>query len=127
MANRHPDDARFLQTRLWRDHLQPRHLHMEPLCRSCKAKGRITVAEQVDHIIVPNGNGIQQRDPSNHQSLCAPATASRPTPAPGIDVPHEITLRERQFRASRRGTAAGRQILGHFLMPEAVPCLKTNE
>ena len=71
MANRHPDDARFLQTRLWRDHLQPRQLHIEPLCRRCKAKGRTTVADQVDHIVVPNGNGILQRDPSNHQSLCA--------------------------------------------------------
>ena len=46
-------------------------LHVEPLCRHCKAKGRITVADQVDHIVVPNGNGILQRDPSNHQSLCA--------------------------------------------------------
>ena len=44
---------------------------MEPLCRSCRAKGRITVADQVDHITRPNGNGTLQRDPKNHQSLCA--------------------------------------------------------
>ena len=71
MANRHPDDARFLQTRLWRDRIQPRQLHIEPLCRRCKERGLTTVADQVDHIVVPNGNGILQRDPSNHQSLCA--------------------------------------------------------
>ena len=74
MANKHPSDARFLQTRLWRDHLQPRQLHIEPLCRHCKAKGRITVAEQVDHIVVPNGNGILQRDPSQ------PSVPLRPLP-----------------------------------------------
>ena len=37
----------------------------------CKEKGLTTVADQVDHIVVPNGNGTLQRDPSNHQSLCA--------------------------------------------------------
>lgn len=45
------------------------HLAHEPLCRACAARGRVTAAEVVDHI-VPIRHGGAQLDPENLQSLC---------------------------------------------------------
>lgn len=47
-----------------------RHLAREPLCRRCKARGFLTVAEVVDHI-VPLALGGSDHD-RNKQSLCKP-------------------------------------------------------
>jgi 5-methylcytosine-specific restriction endonuclease McrA len=66
----HPDQ-RFLQTRYWRDCLRPAQLRKQPLCEKCSELGRVTAAEQVDHIKVPNGDYSLQRDPNNLRSLCA--------------------------------------------------------
>ena len=46
-----------------------RHLLIEPLCRTCKAQGRVTEANTVDHIIPLARGGAD--DESNYQSLCA--------------------------------------------------------
>lgn len=55
-------------SREWRQ-TRKAQLEREPLCRHCKAKGRVTVATDVDHI-VPLEDGGSRFDPSNVQSLC---------------------------------------------------------
>jgi 5-methylcytosine-specific restriction protein A len=82
MANKHPADARFLQSREWRDRIQPLQLARHPLCNHCEQMGRVTPAAQVDHIQVPNGDRVLQRDSENLMSLCAPCH-SRKTRAQG--------------------------------------------
>ena len=72
LANRHPADYRFLQTRAWRDHIRPHQLAKHPVCAACAAQGRVSLAQEVDHIVPPNGNQALMRDPSNFQSLCKP-------------------------------------------------------
>jgi 5-methylcytosine-specific restriction protein A len=66
----HPDQ-KFLQSRLWRDHIRPKHLRDNPLCEGCGEAGLKVPADQVDHIVVPNGDPALQRAPGNLQSLCA--------------------------------------------------------
>ena len=44
-------------------------LAYEPLCRECKRMGRVTAAEEVDHI-VPRSEGGALYDMSNLQPLC---------------------------------------------------------
>jgi 5-methylcytosine-specific restriction protein A len=46
-------------------------LQQEPLCRLCKAKGRVTAATIADHI-VPIAKGGAVHDLSNMQPVCAP-------------------------------------------------------
>jgi 5-methylcytosine-specific restriction enzyme A len=65
----HPDQA-FLRTRDWRDKIRRAQLSEHPLCRDCLAIGRVTMAREVDHIVVPNGDPTLQRDMNNPQSLC---------------------------------------------------------
>jgi 5-methylcytosine-specific restriction endonuclease McrA len=45
-------------------------LETEPLCRSCKAQGRITPATVADHIRPHKGDRSLFFDPANIQSLC---------------------------------------------------------
>jgi len=45
-------------------------LKREPLCRPCNAKGRTTVATQVDHILAI-ANGGAAHDITNLQPICA--------------------------------------------------------
>ena len=52
-----------------------RRLRNEPLCRDCKAKGRITAATTPDHI-VPLGKGGTDDD-TNIRCLCDPCHATR--------------------------------------------------
>lgn len=47
-----------------------RYLHKHPLCTHCSAKGIVTVATDVDHIIPHRGNHKLFWDESNWQSLC---------------------------------------------------------
>ena len=47
------------------------YLKKHPLCVHCKADGRITPANEVDHI-VPTKRGGDFWDTKNHQSLCKP-------------------------------------------------------
>ncbi len=55
--------------------LRARRLANEPLCRDCKAKGRITAATTPDHIL-PLAQGGQDVD-SNIRCLCEPCHAKR--------------------------------------------------
>jgi 5-methylcytosine-specific restriction protein A len=55
----------------WR-RLRSRRLKAEPLCRFCKAKGRVTQANTVDHIIQHKGDYALFIDYENTQSLCSP-------------------------------------------------------
>ena len=42
----------------------------QPICVACKAKGRVTVATQVDHIVALVNGGEDDHD--NRQALCTP-------------------------------------------------------
>ncbi|QQP93545.1 HNH endonuclease (plasmid) [Skermanella sp. TT6] len=53
----------------WR-RLRLAHIQSEPLCRRCKAEGRIVVADVVDHIVPISVDPDRRLDPSNLQSLC---------------------------------------------------------
>ena len=58
------------------NHCSSLHTH---LCNHCEQMGQVTPADQVDHIQVPNGDRVLQRDSENLMSLCAlPAIAVRP-------------------------------------------------
>ena len=67
-------------------------LRIEPLCRTCRAKGKVTVATEVDHII-PLHQGGEEFDPDNCQPQCHDCHAEksardegkRPKVAIGID------------------------------------------
>ena len=69
-GNKHPADARFISSRLWRDYIRPRQLRNNPLCEDCKAEGKLVLATTVDHVQVPNGDPHLQRSPTNYRSLC---------------------------------------------------------
>lgn len=60
----------------------------EPLCRTCKAKGRITSANEVDHI---DGNS-SNNDTVNLRALCKPCHSAR-------------TARDQAFGRKGRGGA----------------------
>jgi 5-methylcytosine-specific restriction protein A len=54
--------------RTWQ-RLRLRYLKENPLCVECKREGRISLAEEVDHI-TPISAGGSRLDDSNLQSLC---------------------------------------------------------
>jgi len=45
-----------------------RWLAEHPLCENCQAKGRVTAAEEVDHVVPLFRGGAD--DQTNYQSLC---------------------------------------------------------
>lgn len=51
----------------WRD-LRLLVLAEEPLCRACRADGRVTAATEVDHVVPKSRGGTDER--SNVQPLC---------------------------------------------------------
>ena len=60
---------KFYKTRAWRQ-FRAWYIKCNPVCVMCKAAGRVTVANVVDHIIpVKNGGALLSED--NVQSLCA--------------------------------------------------------
>ncbi len=71
VANRNPADDAFLKSREWRDKIRPVQMARYPLCADCLLLGRTELAEQIDHLVVPNGNVTLQRDFNNLRSLCA--------------------------------------------------------
>lgn len=53
--------------------INARVLSANPLCVMCQAKGRVTIATEVDHIIaLTNGGTEDPHDDSNRQGLCGP-------------------------------------------------------
>lgn len=54
---------------LWQK-LRASVLRREPLCRECQRFGRVTAAQEVDHIIEKADGGTD--DPDNLQPLCVP-------------------------------------------------------
>lgn len=65
----------FYNSRAWRK-LRQRILDSEPLCRSCKAKGIITEATEIDHIKPINESG-NKWDINNLQPLCKSCHSSK--------------------------------------------------
>lgn len=57
----------------WRTVVRPAQLAREPLCRFCKARGRVVAAAEVDHIDGDSRNN----DPANLRSLCRPCHSAR--------------------------------------------------
>lgn len=58
--------------RAWME-IRARWLRANPLCCVCEAEGKITVADEVDHIVPLSVGG--RDDESNYQSLCKPCHA----------------------------------------------------
>lgn len=65
-----PDAEIFYKHAPWLK-LRRMQLRSEPLCRTCKAAGRITPAELVDHIIPFKERPDLALDQSNLRSLCS--------------------------------------------------------
>jgi len=63
------ETRKFRDSRLWRSKLRPNQLRNFPYCQICHEKGRLSEAEEVDHI-VPIAEGGEPYDPNNLQSLC---------------------------------------------------------
>ena len=69
-----------------------RYFARNPLCVGCLAKGKVTAAQELDHI-VPVGKGGSDSDPSNWQGLCKACHADKteqdfgrkPKPVIGLD------------------------------------------
>jgi 5-methylcytosine-specific restriction protein A len=62
--------ARGYGGRWQRERLQ--YLRLHPLCIMCQAKGRVTAATVVDHIIPHKGDPVLMWDWNNWQALCKP-------------------------------------------------------
>lgn len=55
----------------WLQRFRERHFSQHPLCVHCLAKGRVTVATQLDHKrALTNGGRDFDGDPENAQGLC---------------------------------------------------------
>ncbi len=69
-GKQHREDARERAKRYGRrwQRLRRAVLAAEPLCRACKERGRLTVANEVDHIVPIVEGGTDER--SNLQALC---------------------------------------------------------
>lgn len=68
--SRRPVDKRIYDSRRWKN-LRVWIIACEPLCRECKKHGRVTLAEEVDHI-EPISFGGDPWDETNLQPLCGP-------------------------------------------------------
>jgi 5-methylcytosine-specific restriction protein A len=66
---------RFYQRKEWKA-ARALQLRDEPLCRQCRAAGKLIEAVVVDHIIAIEFGGAKL-DPNNLQSLCKPCHNSK--------------------------------------------------
>jgi 5-methylcytosine-specific restriction protein A len=73
----------FYSSRPWRS-LRRERLRIEPLCRQCKADGRVRAAEVVDHIEPRSRRPDLELEMDNTQSLC-PSCHNRKT------MTHDVT------------------------------------
>lgn len=55
---------------IWKNHLRPDHLVIEPFCRECASRGIRTTAMVVDHVRPFRGDWVLFTDRDNLQSLC---------------------------------------------------------
>jgi 5-methylcytosine-specific restriction protein A len=69
------EERKFYGSQHWRVTSQ-QHLRMEPLCRECQKRGRVSMATMTDHI-VPIRFGGSRFDEKNLQSLCDPCHAKK--------------------------------------------------
>jgi 5-methylcytosine-specific restriction endonuclease McrA len=91
MANAHPADKQFLDSRDWRDRIRPRQLRRFPLCATCEARGVLTLATEVDHIVVAKGDMRLLRSSDNLRSLCK-ACHSRKTRGQSRGYSNDVDL-----------------------------------
>jgi len=63
------ETRKLRDSRRWRDHVRPEKLRRDPYCQICHEKGRLSEANEVDHII-PISDGGDPWDYDNLQSLC---------------------------------------------------------
>ena len=96
MAHRNQSDAKFIASRLWRDHIRPAALRRDPVCVLCKERGVITPSTQVDHVKPPEGNWQLQRDPGNLRGVCTSCHSSKTEGA--LLGAFSYTLREAEYR-----------------------------
>jgi 5-methylcytosine-specific restriction enzyme A len=66
---------KIYSSRRWRA-VRMAHLQAEPLCRSCKAEGRVAAATIVDHV-KPMKQGGAPFDDANLQGLCSPCHSAK--------------------------------------------------
>ena len=59
----------FIRSSRWQ-RLRARHLQQHRLCERCKAKGKITLATEVHHVIRCHNDLALQVDPRNLESIC---------------------------------------------------------
>jgi 5-methylcytosine-specific restriction protein A len=71
----HKERTHLYDTPGWRA-IRLAHLKQEPLCRICKAAGRVTPATIVDHIEPVNDGGDFWNE-NNHQSVCGSCHARK--------------------------------------------------
>jgi 5-methylcytosine-specific restriction endonuclease McrA len=64
----------FIRSARWQ-RLRAQHLKRHPLCVRCHAKGKVTLATEVHHIVKCMDEPSLQMDPANLESLCAPCHA----------------------------------------------------
>ena len=57
--------------------LRVRKLQADPLCEGCKSQGRVSLAEEVDHIVRIVERPDLRLDMDNLQSLCRPCHAAK--------------------------------------------------
>ena len=63
--------GRLYDLRRWRRESRA-YLARNPLCRMCEARGRVTLAQVVDHVVPHKGDEALFFDEDNWQPLCAP-------------------------------------------------------
>ena len=89
MPYKNNDYKNFIRSSRWQ-RLRGYHLKRHPLCARCQAKGKVTLATEVHHVIKCHDDPALQMDPRNLESLCsrtmrrwlqttAVASAMRPT------------------------------------------------
>lgn len=58
--------------------IRDRYLSLNPLCKRCMERDRVTAAAQVDHIVaLVNAGEENEFDDSNRQGLCIPCHAEK--------------------------------------------------
>jgi 5-methylcytosine-specific restriction protein A len=71
--------------------IRKQHLAINPLCVMCKAKGKVRLATQLDHIVALDNGGGESEDPfHNRQGLCTPCHLIKTAQDFGHKIKHRI-------------------------------------